>query len=64
MTIAWRKRASLRAGYIFEGSTASGPSIGFGLRERGLVLDIGWQLGSVVETTGADPTYVSLRYLF
>lgn len=60
----WRKRASLRAGYVIEHSAASGAAIGFGIRQGGLAVDIGRQLGSVAETTGGDPTFVTLRYLF
>ena len=60
----WRKRASLRAGYVFEGPDASGAAIGFGVRQGGLTVDIGRQFGGLSETTGADPVYISLRFLF
>ena len=60
----WRKRASLRAGYVFDRSEASGPAIGFGLRQGGLIVDVGRQFGGLAEITGADPTFISLRYQF
>jgi hypothetical protein len=60
----WKKRASLRAGYLFDRSEASGPAIGFGLRQGGLIVDIGRQFGGTAEATGADPTFITLRYLF
>ena len=60
----WRKRASLRAGYVFEGSEASGPAIGLGLRQGGLIVDVGRQFGGINDAIGADPVHLSLRYLF
>ncbi len=60
----WRERASLRAGYVFEGSAASGAAIGFGIRQGGLIVDVGRQFGGISSVTGADPVHVSLRYLF
>jgi hypothetical protein len=60
----WRKRASLRAGYVLDRSEAGGPAVGFGLRQGGLVVDVGQRFGGAAEATGADPVFVSLRYQF
>jgi hypothetical protein len=60
----WRKRASLRAGYVFDGRDASGAAIGFGIRQGGLLVDIGHQFGGIVAKTDADPVYITLRYQF
>ena len=60
----WRKRASLRAGYVFEGPDASGAAIGLGIRQGALIVDIGHQFGAMVSRTGGDPVYVTLRYQF
>lgn len=61
---AWRGVASLRMGYLFDRSEASGPAIGVGIRQGGLVVDVGRQFGGLSEATGADPVHLSLRYQF
>lgn len=60
----WRKRASLRAGYVFGGPDTRGAAIGFGIRQGGLIVDVGHQFGGLVERTEGDPVYLTLRYLF
>ena len=60
----WRQRASVRAGYVFDGPDASGASIGVGVRQGGLVLEIARVFGALARTSGGDPTSLSLRYLF
>jgi hypothetical protein len=60
----WRKRASVRAGYVLDGPDASGAAVGFGFRQGGLLFDIGHQFGALVATTEAQPVYVTLRYQF
>lgn len=60
----WRKRASIRAGYVLEGRDASGAAIGFGIRQGGLIVDIGNQFGALVSRTESDPVYITLRYQF
>ena len=60
----WRSRASVRAGYVFDGADASGASIGIGVRQGGLVIDIARVFGALARTSGGDPTSVSVRYLF
>jgi hypothetical protein len=60
----FRKQAHLRGGYIFDGSEASGPSIGFGLQHGGFVIDIGRLFEGLASSAGDGPVYLSLRYLF
>ena len=60
----WRKRASLRAGYVFDGNDASGAAIGFGVRQGGLLVDVSRVFGGLAVTTGGDPVALSVRYLF
>jgi hypothetical protein len=60
----WRKRASVRAGYVIDGPNASGAAIGVGFRQGGFMFDIGHQFGAIVATTEAQPVYVTLRYQF
>jgi hypothetical protein len=60
----WQKRASLRAGYVFDGRDASGASVGVGVRQGGLVVDIARVFGGLAATSGGDPVSLSVRYLF
>lgn len=60
----WRKRASMRVGYVFDGPDASGASIGVGVRQGGLVVDISRVFGGLIATSGGDPVSLSVRYLF
>lgn len=60
----WRKRASLRGGYVFDGSEASGPAIGLGVKQGGLVVDVARVFGGLATAGGGEPIYLSLRYLF
>lgn len=60
----WRKQVSFRAGYVFDGPDASGPTIGIGLRRGGLVVDIGRQWNELLANAEIDPFHLSLRYQF
>jgi hypothetical protein len=62
--IAYERRLFLRGGYIVEDGDGGGPSIGFGLARRNIVLDFGRILGGLSSEQGQSPTHVSLRYLF
>ena len=63
----WRKRAHLRAGYVFRESQNSeqyGPSLGLGLIAGNLHIDLARLFDNFSSDVGEPPTYVSLRYLF
>src|SRR5919202_322941 len=63
----WRKRAHLRAGYVFKESDNSeqyGPSLGLGVAAGNLFIDLGRLFDSFSRELGQQPTYLSLRYLF
>lgn len=60
----WRRRASLRAGYVLGGPDTRGAAIGFGIRQAGLLVDLGYQFGGMVARTEGDPVFLSLRYQF
>jgi hypothetical protein len=65
--LGWRKRAHLRAGYVFkesENSEQYGPSLGLGVAAGNLFIDLGRLFDSFSSDVGQQPTYVSLRYLF
>jgi hypothetical protein len=65
--LGWRKRAHLRAGYVFkesENSEQYGPSIGLGVAAGSLFIDVARLFEGFSGDVGQPPTYVSLRYLF
>jgi hypothetical protein len=65
--LGWRRRAFLRAGYVFkeyENSEQYGPSIGLGLVAGNLHVDLARLFEGFSSDVAQPPTYVSLRYLF
>ncbi|MDQ3697387.1 MAG: PorV/PorQ family protein [Gemmatimonadota bacterium] len=65
--VAWRRRAFLRAGYVFkeyENSEQFGPSIGVGVATGNLHVDVARLFDGFSSDVAQPPTYLSLRYLF
>jgi hypothetical protein len=62
--VGWQKRVNLRAGYVFDNSRASGPSLGFGVALGSLRVDLARLFEGFSDSGTQPPTYVSLRYLF
>ena len=60
--IAWMDRYSARAGYQHNGPTGSGPTFGLGFSTGKLHVDFAQVLTDL--GTGAQPSYLSLRYVF
>jgi hypothetical protein len=61
---SWRRRLHLRAGYVFETSDGSGPSLGLGYDGSNLVFDLARVFEGFSADAGRAPTYFSVRYLF
>jgi hypothetical protein len=64
--LAYRERAFVRGGYLFDrgDGEGDGPSFGLGLATGSLVFDIARIVRGLSAESGEPPTYVSLRYLF
>jgi len=62
----WQQRAFLRGGFVFEGSRseAGGPSLGLGLVQGNVVIDIARVFTGFSADAGQAPTFLSLRLQF
>lgn len=61
---SWLNQVFGRAGYVKDGPTGSGPSIGGGIARGRWHLDFAQFLSETSSAVGLKPTYVSLRYSF
>ena len=62
--LAWQRRVHLRGGYASRAAGFGGPSLGVGYETGNLAIDFARLFDEVSSTTGADPTYLSVRYKF
>ena len=62
--VAWQGRIHVRGGYASRAGGYGGPSLGFGYETRSLAIDLARLFDEVSSMTGADPTYLSVRYRF
>jgi hypothetical protein len=62
--VSWLNQYFARGGYVLNGPTGSGPSIGGGLAAGRWRIDFAQFLSDVSAESGLKPTYVSLRYSF
>lgn len=64
--LTWQKKASLRAGYVFEGGNteAGGPALGLGIVSGNVTVDIARVFTGFSADAGQAPTFLSLRLYF
>lgn len=64
--LTWQKRATLRAGYVFEGENteAGGPALGLGIVSGNVTVDIARVFTGFSADAGQAPTFLSLRFHF
>ena len=62
--VSWLNQYFARGGYVLNGPTGSGPSIGGGLAAGRWRIDFAQFLSDESAESGVRPTYVSLRYSF
>ena len=62
--IGWQRRIRFRGGYASRASGFGGPSLGVGYDTGTLAIDFARLFDDVSSMTGAEPTYLSVRYRF
>jgi hypothetical protein len=62
--ISWLERIQVRAGYVVNGPTGSGPTLGLGFATGRLQIDFAQARTDFGSDTGTQPTFLSLRYAF
>jgi len=62
--LGWQRRLHLRGGYASRAGGFGGPSLGVGYDTGNLAIDFARLFDEVSSATGADPTYLSVRYRF
>ena len=62
--VAWQRRIHLRGGYASKAGGFGGPSLGVGYDTGNLAIDFARLFDEVSAATGAEPTYLSVRYRF
>lgn len=62
--LGWQKRFHFRGGYASRAGGFGGPSLGVGYDTGNLAVDFARLFDEVSSITGADPTYLSVRYRF
>jgi hypothetical protein len=62
--VGWQRRIHLRGGYASAAGGYGGPSLGVGYDTGNLAIDFARLFDEVSSATGADPTYLSVRYRF
>jgi hypothetical protein len=62
--VAWQRRIHLRGGYASKAGGFGGPSVGVGYDTGNLAIDFARLFDEVSAATGAEPTYLSVRYRF
>ena len=60
--LAWHRRIHLRGGYASRDGGFGGPSLGLGYDTGNLAIDFARLFDEVSSATGAEPTYLSVRY--
>jgi hypothetical protein len=62
--LAWQRRIRFRGGYASKAGGFGGPSLGVGYDTGNLAIDFARLFDDVSSMTGAEPTYLSVRYRF
>jgi len=62
--VGWQRRIRVRGGYASRAGGFGGPSLGVGYETGSLAIDLARLFDEVSSMTGADPTYLSVRYRF
>ena len=62
--LGWQRRVHVRGGYASRAGGFGGPSVGVGYDTGNLAIDFARLFDEVSSATGADPTYLSVRYRF
>jgi len=62
--LAWQKKIHVRGGYASRAGGFGGPSLGVGYETGNLAIDFARLFDEVSSLTGAEPTYLSVRYRF
>ena len=62
--LGWHRRIHLRGGYASRDAGFGGPSIGVGYDTGNFAIDFARLFDEVSSATGAEPTYLSVRYRF
>ena len=62
--LAWQRRIRVRGGYASKAGGFGGPSLGVGYDGGNLAIDFARLFDDVSSMTGAEPTYLSVRYRF
>jgi len=62
--VAWQRKIHVRGGYASRAGGFGGPSLGVGYETGNLAIDFARLFDEVLSLTGADPTYLSVRYRF
>ena len=62
--VGWQRRIRVRGGYASRSGGFGGPSLGVGYETGSLAIDLARLFDEVSSMTGADPTYLSVRYRF
>jgi hypothetical protein len=58
------ERLQARAGYVVNGPTGTGPTLGLGFATGRLQIDFAQSRADFGSDSGVQPTYLSLRYIF
>jgi hypothetical protein len=62
--VGWQRKFHLRGGYASRAGGFGGPSLGVGYDTGNLAIDFARLFDEVSSMTGAEPTYLSVRYRF
>ena len=62
--VRWQRRIRVRGGYASRAGGFGGPSLGVGYDTGNLAIDFARLFDEVSSMTGAEPTYLSVRYRF
>ena len=62
--VGWQRRVHIRGGYASRAGGFGGPSLGVGYETGNLAIDFARMFDEVSSNTGAEPTYLSVRYRF
>jgi hypothetical protein len=62
--LGWQRRIRFRGGYASRAGGFGGPSLGVGYDTGNLAIDFARLFDEVSSMTGAEPTYLSVRYRF
>ena len=62
--VAWQRKFHVRGGYASRAGGYGGPSLGIGYESGSLAIDFARLFDETASITGAEPTYLSVRFRF